>query len=101
MTEKILLEAFSKYIKQNNINNSSQNGFPKDRLCLTNPITFCDEVTGEMDEVRPVDAVYLGLIKAFNTLHYNILIDKLLKYGLYKDSEMDQKYDGATGLKEL
>ena len=42
-----------------------------------------------MDEVRPVDAVYLGLSKAFNTAFHNIFIDKLMKYGLDKDCEMD------------
>ena len=71
------------------MNRNSQNGFSKERSCLTNPITFFDEVTGEMHDVRLVDAVYLGLSKAFNTVFHNILIDKLTKYGLYKDSEMD------------
>lgn len=52
-------------------------------------MTFYDEVTGEMHEVRPVDAVYLGSSKAFRTVFHNILIDKVMKYGLYKDSEMN------------
>ncbi|GAB0180670.1 mitochondrial enolase superfamily member 1 [Grus japonensis] len=49
--EKTLLEAFSKHIKWNKMNRNSQNGFSKERLCLTNRKTFYDEVTGEMDEV--------------------------------------------------
>lgn len=47
---------------------------------MTNPITY-DEVTGEMDEVKPV---HLGLSKVFNTVFHNILFEKLMKYRLYR-----------------
>ncbi|KAK4831658.1 hypothetical protein QYF61_018625 [Mycteria americana] len=41
-------------------------------------------MTNSVDERRTVDAVYLDLCKAFNTLSHNILTDKLMKYGLDK-----------------
>ena len=62
----------------------SQYGFTKGKLCLTSLIAFNDEVAGLVDDAREVDVVYLSLIKAFNTVSHNILIDELTKYGLDK-----------------
>ncbi|KAK4826699.1 hypothetical protein QYF61_010708 [Mycteria americana] len=46
--------------------------------------TLDDEVTGLVDNAREVDVVYLYLIKAFDPVSHNILIDELTKYGLCK-----------------
>lgn len=40
--------------------------------------------TGLVDKGRALDAVYLEFSKAFNTDSHNILISKLIKYGLGK-----------------
>ncbi|KAK4831043.1 LOW QUALITY PROTEIN: hypothetical protein QYF61_014975 [Mycteria americana] len=49
-------------------------------LCLTNLITFCDEIIGLVDEGRAVDIVYLDFNISIVSL--KILIEKLVKYGL-------------------
>lgn len=59
------------------MNRNSQTGFSKQGLCLTNAITFYDDVTGKMNEVKPVVPVYLGLSKAFHSSIHAIFIDKL------------------------
>lgn len=51
---------------------------------LTNVIAFYNEMTSSVDERRTVDGVYLDFSKAFDTLSYSILINKLMKYGLSK-----------------
>lgn len=76
--ECILLKCFPKHIKQSKMNKSSQTGFSKQGLCLINPTTFYDDVTGKMNEVRLVVPVYLGLSKAFHSSIHDILIDKLI-----------------------
>lgn len=59
------------------MNRNSQNGFSKEGLCPTDPLTFYGDVTGKMDEVRPVVPVYLGLSKAFCSSIHDVPIDKL------------------------
>ena len=54
-----------------------------------------------VDGVREVDVVHLCLIKAFNSVSYNILIYKLTKYGLMSGQCGGLKTSGATGPRDL
>jgi len=58
-------------------------------------------VTVLVDGVREVDVVHLCLIKAFNSVSYNILIYKLTKYGLMSGQCGGLKTSGATGPRDL
>ncbi|RMC19574.1 hypothetical protein DUI87_03132 [Hirundo rustica rustica] len=78
--EQLILEATSKHMEDKVI--SSQHGFNKGTLCLTNLIAFYDWTTGWIDVRKGVDIVYLDFSKAFDTVSHDILIGNLRKHGL-------------------
>lgn len=51
------------------------------KSCLAIMIAFYNEMSGSVDEGCTVDDFYANFNKAFNTVSYNVLIDKLMKYG--------------------
>jgi len=70
------------HAKDNQGTRPSQHGFMKGRSCLTNLISFYDQVTQLVDEGKAVDVIYLDFSKAFDTGPHSILPEKLAAYGL-------------------
>lgn len=81
LMEQRILETISKCDKQEG-ELSSQHGFTKEKLCLINLISFCDEMAGLINERSALDVVYLNFNKAFDIVSCNILTDNLMKYRL-------------------
>jgi len=63
--EQFILSALTGHVKDNQGFRPSQQGFMKDRSCLTNMISFYDKVTHLVDEGKAVDVVFLDFSKAF------------------------------------
>ena len=43
---------------------------------------FCDNSRREIDKINLVGTVYLGLLKAFDTIGHAVLLNKLKSYGI-------------------
>jgi len=69
-------------VKDNQGIRPSQHGFRKGKSCLTNLISFYDQVTHLVDEGKAVDVVYLDFSKAFDTAPHSILLEKPAVHGL-------------------
>ncbi|GAB0207002.1 mitochondrial enolase superfamily member 1 [Grus japonensis] len=80
--EQIILSALTRQVQDNQGIRPSQHGFMKGRSCLTNLISFYDQVTHLVDEGKAVDVIYLDFGKAFNTVSHSILLEKLAAHGL-------------------
>jgi len=54
----------------------------KGRSCLTNLISFYDQVIRLVDEGKAVDVIYLDFSQAFDTVPHSTLLEKLAAHGL-------------------
>ncbi|KAJ7404106.1 RNA-directed DNA polymerase from mobile element jockey-like protein [Willisornis vidua] len=80
--EQIILSAITQYLQGGQGLRPSQYKFRRGRSCLTNLISFYDQVTHLVDEGKAVDVVYLDFSKAFDTVSHNILLEELVARGL-------------------
>jgi len=80
--EQFILSALTGHVKDNQGIRLSQHGFMKGRSCLTNLISFYDQVTRLVDEKKAGDVIYLDFHKPFDIVSHSILLEKLAAHGL-------------------
>ncbi|PKU29927.1 rna-directed dna polymerase from mobile element jockey-like [Limosa lapponica baueri] len=80
--EQIISSAITQHVQDNQVMRPSQHGFIKGRTCLTNLISFYDNMTRLVDEGKAVSVVYLDFSKAFDTISHSIPLEKLVVHGL-------------------
>jgi len=80
--EQFILSVLTGHVMDNQGIRPSKHGFTKGRSCLTNLISFYDQVTHLVNEAKAVDVVYLNFRKAFDIVPHSILLEKLAVLGL-------------------
>uniref|UniRef100_A0A8C3PH51 Receptor-type tyrosine-protein phosphatase eta n=1 Tax=Calidris pygmaea TaxID=425635 RepID=A0A8C3PH51_9CHAR len=68
ITEKIILGTIERHLKNNVIIRHGQHGFTKGKSCLTDLMSFFDEVILLVDEGKAADVVFLDFSEAFDTV---------------------------------
>ena len=85
--EHIVVREITRHMRDNWGIRPSQHGFTKGRSCLTNLISFYDQVTCLVDEGKVVDIVYLDFRKeVFDSTSLSILLEKVAAHGLERYS---------------
>ncbi|NXE01684.1 RTJK polymerase, partial [Chaetorhynchus papuensis] len=69
--EQFILSAITQHLQDGQGIRSSQHGFRRGRSCLTNLVSFYDQVTRLMDVAKAVD---VDFSKAFDTVSHSILL---------------------------
>jgi len=80
--EQFILSALTGHVKDNQGIRPSQHGFMKGRSCLTNLISFYDQLTCLVDKGKAVDVVYPDFSQAVDTAAHSIVLEKLAAHGL-------------------
>ena len=65
------------HLDKHNLIGDSQHGFRKCYYCITNLLTFLENVTEGINNNHSVDTIYLDLAKAFDKVPHQRLISKL------------------------
>ena len=60
----------------------SQHGFTKGKSCLTNLLSFLEDVTKAIDDGKPLDVIYLDFNKAFDKVSHTRLLHKIESHGI-------------------
>ena len=60
----------------------SQHGFTKEKSCLTNLLSFLEDVTKAIDEGKPLDVIYLDFSKAFDKVPHKRLLYKIESHSI-------------------
>ena len=80
--EGFIRDALCQQLLDHDLLSKEQFGFTRGRSCVTQLLVTLQDWLGMLDEKIPVDAVYLDLKKAFDTVPHNRLINKLVGYGI-------------------
>jgi len=80
--ERMLKDRLVIHLEEIQLLHKSQHGFTKGRSCLTNLLTYLEDVTRAVDEGHVLDAVYLDLSKALDKVPHKRLLLKLKAHGI-------------------
>ena len=80
--ESIIRESIVDHLNAQSLLLQSQHGFTKGKSCLTNLLSFLEDVTSAIDEGKPVDVIYLDFSKAFDKVPHLRLIHKIKCHGI-------------------
>jgi hypothetical protein len=85
MFESLIKDRIVTHLREYQLLNKSQHGFLPGRSCLTNLLTFLEDITRVIDESISVDAIYLDFAKAFNKVPHQRLAAKFRAHGIEGD----------------
>ena len=80
--ESLVKDCVLKFLLDNRLLNLSQHGFLPNRSCVTNLLSFLEDVSSSLDSGHSVDVIYLDFQKAFDKVPLGRLMVKLHQLGI-------------------
>ena len=80
--EYAIVDQLTKYLIDNNLFSPIQYWFLAQHSTELAALNLVDRLTYKIDRGKVPLNIYINLSKAFNTLHFEILLDKLAYYGI-------------------
>ena len=88
LLESIIRDKIVRYLESHSLIGDSQHGFRNKRSCLSNLLTFYNDLFSDYDVARSLDIVYLDFQKAFDKVPHHKLLYKLKQIGI--DGQVNQ-----------
>jgi Reverse transcriptase (RNA-dependent DNA polymerase) len=80
--ESFLRDSIVEHLNKYQLIGETRHGFTKGRSCLTNLLTFFEDVTDYVDKGNAVDVIYLDFQKAFDKVPHKRLLRKVQFLGI-------------------
>ena len=78
--ESLIRDQMMAHLSEHGLISSHQHGFRPGRSCVTQLLEVLDSWTRDLDDGKPVDAIYLDFQKAFDSVPHQRLLVKLESY---------------------
>ena len=80
--EKIIHRSLSRHLESNGVIPSCQHGFRNSHSVTTQLISVVDDISQALENSHCIDIIYFDYQKAFDTISHEMLLSKLLKFGI-------------------
>ena len=82
MFERVVRRWLVAHLEENDLLPDGQHGFRGKHSCLTQLLSYWDNILDQMEEGKGVDAVYTDFAKAFDKCETGVLLHKLKECGI-------------------
>ena len=80
--ERVVRRSIVTHLEQNNLLPDGQHGFRAKRSCLTQLLSYWDNILDQLEQGKGVDAVYTDFAKAFDKCETGVLLHRLKDCGI-------------------